>query len=178
MTEWSDPRILVAIVTGGIGALAGLSSVVFNVYASAKQRGQTRNQAIWEEYRETVYAPLRSALRQVEDFAKRCRTTHGGFPQEEGDRLALFRNLSERMNEVELFCAKADRHDASDHRDWSEQAETKARQIHDLINDHELDRNTPEHAAVGLLNLEKAIRAYVQFFDDRLREQRKALLDF
>ena len=178
MTEWSDPRILVAIVTGGVGALSGLGSVLFNVYASFKQRGQARNQAVWEEYRETVYDPMRSVLRHVEDFAKRCRRTQGGIPQVEEDRLSFFRDLSEMMNEAELFCAKADERDASTRRDWSEQAETKARQIHDLINDHDLDRNTSEHAAAGLLDLEKSMRAYVQFFDDRLLEQRKALLDF
>lgn len=178
MTEWSDPRILVAIVTGGVGALTGLGSVAFNVHASFKQRGQARSQAVWEEYRETVYDPMRSVLQHMEDFAKRCRRAHGGIQHAERDRLSFFRDLSEMMNEAELFCAKADEHDASTRRDWSEQAETKARQIHDLINDHDLDRNTSEHAVAGLLELEKAIRAYVQFFDDRLREQRKTLLNF
>ena len=177
MTEWSDPRILVAIGTGLVGVLFGLGSVAFSAFVFFKQRKQAQSQASWEEYRETVYDPLFSVFRHLEEFAKRCRGTHG-FPKGKEEQRAFFRDLSETMNEVEISCAKADEHDASVHKDWTEQSETKNKQIYDLVNDHDLDKGNIEHGDPHLLSLGDGLREYLRFFENRLREQRKEMLGF
>ena len=177
MTEWSDPRILVAIGTGLGGALFGLGSVAFSAFVFFKQRKQTQSQASWEEYRETVYDPLFSVFRHLEEFAKRCRETRG-FPSGTEEQRAFLRDLSKTMNEVEISCAKADEHDASFHKDWTEQSEIKNREIYDLVNDHDLDRGLIEHGDPHLLSLGDALREYLRFFANRLRQQRKEMLGF
>ena len=177
MTEWSDPRILVAIGTGVIGALFGLGSVLFSAFVFSKQRKQAHSQATWEEYRETVYDPLFSIFRHLEEFAKRCRGTPS-FPKNKEEQRVFFLDLSETMNDVEILCAKADEHDASFHKDWTEQSETKNREIHDLVNDHDLDRRIIERGDSHLLSLGEGLREYLRFFEIRLREQRKKLLGF
>ena len=174
---WSDPPIIVAIATGVVGALLGLGSLLFSAFVFCKQRKQSQSQASWEEYRETVYDPLFSVFRHLEEFAKRCRGTRG-FPTGKEEQRAFFRDLSETMNEVEISCAKADEHDASFRRDWTEQSETRTREIYDLVNDHNLDIEIIEHGDPHLLSLGDGLREYLRFFENRLREQRKEMLGF
>ena len=173
MTEWSDPRILVAVISGGIGAFSGIGSIAFNAYTFQKQRKQSRNQAIWEEYKETIYDPLLSAFRSLEKFANNCRNAH----HKNQDQLAFSRNLSEIMNEIEILCVKADDHDVSNRKDWSEQAEAKNAEIYRLIGSYELDKKPFSRTDPSLSELEKELRVYVKFFDNRLREQRRAILN-
>ena len=177
MTEWSDPRILIAIGTGVVGAIFGLGSLVFSAFVFSKQRKQAQSQASWEEYRETVYDPLILVLRHLEELAKCCRGTHS-FPEASERQRAFFHELSETMNEVEISCAKADEHDASFQTDWAEQSETKNKEIHDLVNYHNLDRDTIGRGDHGLLALGKGLREYLKFFESRLRRERKKMLDF
>ena len=177
MIEWSDPRIIVAIGTGVFGTLSGLGGLVFSAYVFSRQGRQAKNQTTWEEYRETVYDPLRSALQHVEDFAKRCRGTHDS-PQNEEERNKFFRDLSETMNEVEIACAKADNHGASDCKNWTKQVEAKTKKIYDLIDDRGLVERLVERGDPDLLALGECLRAYLRFFEDRLREQRIGMLKF
>lgn len=174
MTEWLDPHILVAIITGCIGTIFGIGNTAFNIYTFLKQRKQSRNQYVWEEYRETVYDPLSSALRNLEKLADSCRNVR----HKDQDQLAFSRSLSEMMNDVEILCVKADNHDVSNRKDWSEQAEAKNAEIFRLIESYELDKKPFSHTDPSLSELEKELRGYVKFFDDRLREQRRALLNF
>lgn len=177
MAEWSDPRILVALGSGVVGSLMGLGSIAFSAYVFVRQRRQTRKQAAWEEYRDTVYDPLFSDVRRVEEFAKRCRGVRGP-PPGEGDARAFLRDLSELMNEVEISCAKADQHGASTERDWAECAEVKNREIHELIDAHGLAEEAVQPDLSRRQALSACLQAYVEFFEDRLRKQRKSLLDF
>ena len=177
MTDWSDPRILVAIVTGAVGALSGLGGLAFSACVFSKQRKQTRNQAAWEEYRESIYDPLLENLHRVEALAKRCNGAHD-IPQFQGEWQACLRNLSERINEVEIACAKADSHDASVHKDWVEHADASSQEVFGLINQQNIGNRAIQRNDPGLRTLGECLQRHVNFFEDRLREQRRALLDF
>ena len=128
MTEWSDPQIIVSIATGAFGTISSLGTLSLSVLVFRKQSKQSRNKAAWEEYRDTVYDLLFSALRNLEEWVKRCRRSSGETEGKgEGLPSRIQIEASECLNEIELSCVKADRHNASIERNWTELAEARNR---------------------------------------------------
>lgn len=170
LAGWTDLRIMVAI---GLG-LAGLA---FNAVTFCKQRSQGRRQAKWDEYRETVYDPLSTSLAGVEALARRCARPRN-LPQGEDEWKTCLLDLSERLNDVEIACEKADSHQESARKDWSESADAGTQTIHDLISDHGIGRANAAHDDNALTALRNGLQAHVDLFQERLRDQRKKLLNF
>ena len=175
MADWSDPRIVVAIVTGLIGFFTGLGSIGFSWHVFNKQRSQTRNQNVWEEYKETIYDPIRSALADVERYAKIHLGTYS-FPRDKEKRGEAFRGLNERLNTVEMSCAKADKHPRTVDTSWEDGAEQENLKLHGLIQKHELIEVDELSLKSKLPELEKALYSYINIFEARLLEQREKML--
>ena len=177
MAEWSDPRIVVAIAVGALGVLTGGGSLGFSIWVFRRHRFQRRQQAQWEEYRETVYDPLISAVKDVETLAKRCVRISSSLPSE-AEWSRVCNELGEAMNEMEIECGRCDQHEATIVRDWVTQAEEKSEQLYSQIGRYQVGNATSSENGSDLQGIAECLRECVQFFEHRLLAQRKALLDF
>ena len=104
MTEWTDPGILVAIAIGVGTLLLGGFNTWTNCCNHWRERKRLRKQAAWEEYMETIYDPLRQALKNFQEQAKTYRRVFGDSGDESSSN-TFFRELSEAMNEIKNACA-------------------------------------------------------------------------
>ena len=166
MIEW------IAIAMGAVSLLLSLLNRRDRCRDRRKEYRRRRKQATWEEYKETIYDPLRQELVNFQKQAMTCRRALGDS-RVETNLNTFFRELSEAMNEIKNACAKADKHKESDRSDWEDFAEKEEQKIHSWEQMYR-EHNDPES---HLRDFDHLYRSYVENIENRLREQRGSMED-
>ena len=143
-------------------------SVLVSVYLYNNNRGLIRQQHRWDEYRDTIYGPLSTALANVEKIALSVQSTAQELGATAGDEIKA--RLAFALNEVELTCVKASGHPDTFLNDWREAADTMVPQILETLD--ELDVSSLGEAQ----RLTDSLQEFCQFFLQRLRQQRRRML--
>ena len=168
---------MLAHIAGFVGAGTGIVALLFGIYNFRKQRNAKRNQDRWDEYQQTTYNPLLSALDGVGEFAAYCRDI-GNSQAAQGPPRTFAGRLSSRMNDLEIACEKADEHHNSLRNDWSDHADSEGRKIYDFIDRHNVDIDDIANNRELALSLNEVIQEYLRPFRYRLRKQREYILKY
>ncbi len=161
MPDWSDPAIVVAIA---LGVVANLWHCV-NLYLGQREK---RKEQLREEYRTNVVDPMRASLKGLLEPARDLMIAsqrHIGPNAAEWKEFSA--NLAWLLNAVELACGKADKHPETIRRDWRELADRQNKRILDLLGG--------DSAECDLESMCKRLSSYDDVFEDRLREQWRAM---
>lgn len=161
MSSWSDPAICVAIILG-------VAANVWHAINLCRTQKEKRNALLWEEYRTTVVDAMRGALKDLLGPARYLAVASRSDTRPNTAEWKKFRdNLALLLNAVELICAKADRHPETIGQDWSELADRENGRILDLVGG--------DIAECDLESVRKQLVSYGHVFEDRLREQWRAM---
>ena len=145
-------------------------SFLFSCHTAWRQHNHSKSERRWDEYKETVYDPVRKEVDELRRLARECRHWSTFGPKQE-DALKLLGALSFQLEEVRIACKDADSHESTKEKDWDRFAEEAIEKINDFIAEH--DPLSLATDADGGLNQE--IQDYISQLDKRLRSQREAM---
>ncbi len=156
------------VMAGLLSAMPILSVMLagFSIWLSwrtaKRQKDHLNSLSRWDEYKETVYDPLRTEIRTLYQIARDCRRHKFGGVEPSKDA-KLLRDLALHLNELSVICQEIDSHEATEDSSWAEFSESESQEIHDSI-------------ANGEFALDQKIQKYIFALNDRLRAQRNAMV--
>lgn len=180
MSEWSDTRILIAAVTGIFLVLSNFGSLFLSINNEKRARRnekRTKNAENWEQYRETVVEPLRFSLRKLREPIQDIFSWIHDCPPSGEKRKQFFVHLSMLLNEIEIECAKADRHPGSLHPNLSALAEAENQKIFDLFESNNMFDDESEKFIMNLEKLQHYLTSYDHIFEEHIRKQWCHMMD-
>lgn len=87
-------------------------SFLFSWHTARRQRNHSKSERRWDEYKETVYDPIRKEVDELRRLARECRHWSTFGPTQE-DALKLLGALSFQLEELRIACKDADSHEST-----------------------------------------------------------------